>query len=53
MSFGAADGLQAGEFRYGTAFRSPAGELFFGGQKGLNRFFPSQIQLNTRPPTSC
>jgi PAS domain S-box-containing protein len=50
VSFDAADGLQAGEFRYGTAFRSSTGELFFGGQRGLNRFFSARIKLNTRPP---
>ena len=44
------DGLQGEEFRYGTAFRSQTGEMFFGGQKGLNRFFPSRIKLNTQPP---
>ncbi len=49
-NFGVADGLQGAEFRYGAAFESRSGELFFGGQKGLNRFFPSRIQLNPRPP---
>jgi PAS domain S-box-containing protein len=50
VSFDSADGLQAAEFRYGTSFRSRSGEMFFGGQKGLNRFFPSRIRLNLRPP---
>jgi PAS domain S-box-containing protein len=49
-NFEVADGLQGAEFRYGAAFKGPSGELFFGGQKGFNRFFASAIRLNPRPP---
>ena len=44
------DRLQGAEFRYGTAFRSPSGEMFFGGNRGLNSFFPREIEPNPDPP---
>jgi PAS domain S-box-containing protein len=50
VNFEVADGLQGMEFRYGTAFESPSGEMFFGGQRGFNRFFPARVRLNPRPP---
>jgi PAS domain S-box-containing protein len=38
------DGLSANEFnRYGTAFKSAAGEMFFASYGGLTAFFPDQI----------
>lgn len=48
--FELADGLQGSEFRFNAAFKSPRGEMFFGGQKGFNRFFPSRIRFNAKPP---
>ena len=50
ISFDPSDGLQGLEFRNGAAFKSRTGELFFGGQKGFNRFQPARIKLNQRPP---
>ncbi len=50
VDFEVADGLQGQEFRYGAAFKSPSGEMFFGGQRGFNRFFPSRVRLNPQPP---
>lgn len=44
------DGLQSNEFNTGAYFRSKSGELFFGGIKGLNYFFPSNITDNTSIP---
>ena len=43
-------GLQSMEFNLGAHFRSPSGELFFGGVNGLNAFFPEQVRDNTVPP---
>jgi signal transduction histidine kinase/ligand-binding sensor domain-containing protein/DNA-binding response OmpR family regulator len=49
-SFDAADGLQSNEFNSGAAFRSPSGELFFGGIYGFNHFRPEDIRDNPHPP---
>lgn len=40
------DGLQNNEFNGGAFFKSPLGELFFGGIKGYNHFFPSRMMEN-------
>ncbi len=45
------DGLQSMHFIPGAAFRSPDGELFFGGANGLNRFHPTDIRENPHAPT--
>lgn len=37
------DGLQSNEFNTGAYFKAATGELFFGGIKGLNYFFPDKI----------
>lgn len=37
------DGLQGNEFNRGSGTKSSSGELFFGGIKGFNRFFPSEL----------
>ncbi|MFO7924128.1 MAG: two-component regulator propeller domain-containing protein [Bacteroidales bacterium] len=39
-----ADGLQSNEFNSGAYYKSPRGELFFGGINGYNSFFPSDIE---------
>ena len=44
------DGLQSNEFNTGAYYRSKNGELFFGGIKGFNYFFPSKIVENTNIP---
>ena len=49
--FNSSDGLQADEFNMGAAYRSPAGELFFGGMNGFNAFFPERVErAMTAPP---
>ncbi|MBW3568179.1 MAG: hypothetical protein KY410_09545, partial [Proteobacteria bacterium] len=48
--FDTTDGLQSNEFNSAARFRSPAGELFFGGINGLNAFFPSTVTFETQPP---
>ena len=44
------DGLQSNEFNTGAYFRSKDGELFFGGIKGLNYFYPDKIIDNPNIP---
>jgi len=46
------DGLQSNEFNTGAFFKNEAtGEMFFGGVKGFNSFFPDNIIDSTyRPP---
>jgi methyl-accepting chemotaxis protein len=50
LNFDAHDGLQGKEFAPGAAFRARSGTLYFGGQRGLNHFFPDDIQRNPEPP---
>ena len=40
------DGLQSNEFNTGAYFKSKSGEMFFGGIKGLNYFYPDEIKDN-------
>jgi len=44
------DGLQSNEFNTGAYYRSKNGELFFGGIKGLNYFYPDKIKDNPYLP---
>ncbi|GAB2531857.1 ligand-binding sensor domain-containing protein [Spirosoma aerophilum] len=48
--YDARDGLQDSPFNQKACFRSPRGELFFGGQRGLNRFYPDSIRDNPVVP---
>lgn len=48
--FSVEDGLQSNEFNTGAYFKSPTGELFFGGINGTNSFFPDDIQDNQQLP---
>ena len=49
-NFTADDGLQSNEFNGQAFFRSPSGELFFGGTGGFNRFWPDAIRRSTTVP---
>jgi signal transduction histidine kinase/ligand-binding sensor domain-containing protein/DNA-binding response OmpR family regulator len=49
-NFDSADGLQSDEFNSGAAFRSPRGELFFGGVYGLSYFHPDEVRDNPHVP---
>ena len=40
------DGLQDMVFYIGSHFKNSKGEMFYGGQKGFNRFFPEKITPN-------
>ncbi len=48
--FNRSDGLQSELFYYRSALRAADGRLFFGGRKGFNRFYPEQININSKPP---
>lgn len=45
------DGLQSNEFILASYFKSPKGELFFGGVEGFNSFFPQDIENKHITPT--
>jgi ligand-binding sensor domain-containing protein len=49
-SFGPSEGVQDFEFNSFSASQSKEGELFFGGFRGLNYFFPDSIKDNSIPP---
>jgi ligand-binding sensor domain-containing protein/serine phosphatase RsbU (regulator of sigma subunit) len=50
LSYNNEDGLQGLEFNGGASFKSPEGELFFGGVAGLNSFFPDAMPKNDFVP---
>ena len=45
------DGLPGNEFNYNSYFKSPTGEIFFGGYNGFISFFPDKIKANTYSST--
>lgn len=45
------DGLQSNEFNGGSRYKSPKGEMFFGGINGFNRFYPETIKDNPYIPS--
>jgi len=49
-SFGTSEGVQDFEFNSFSASKSKEGEIFFGGFRGLNFFFPDSIKDNAKPP---
>lgn len=44
------DGLQSNEFNTNCSFVDPAGNLYFGGVKGVNYFNPDSLRKNTFVP---
>ncbi|MCP5053766.1 MAG: SpoIIE family protein phosphatase [bacterium] len=44
------DGLQSNEFNDRAFFRSPGGEMFFGGIDGISSFYPKQLEDNRHLP---
>ncbi len=50
QNFNVNDGLQSNEFNQNACFRDNTGEMFFGGQNGLNSFFPENIKINKYKP---
>ncbi len=49
-NFDIADGLQGNEFNEWASYRSPAGEMFFGGMDGLTSFYPESLRENRHIP---
>lgn len=50
LNFDVTDGLQSNEFNAQSYLKSQSGEFFFGGMKGFNSFFPSDIHINPTIP---
>ena len=50
-NFSKSDGLQDDEFNYAAIAETADGELFFGGIKGLNAFYPTQLNLDKEIPS--
>jgi ligand-binding sensor domain-containing protein/signal transduction histidine kinase len=46
-NFSIADGLQSNEFKAHSSLKSSAGELYFGGVNGFNKFHPDSIKDNS------
>ncbi len=44
------DGLQSNEFNSGAYFQSESGEMFFGGVRGFNSFYPGDVTSSTDDP---
>ncbi|OFY48773.1 MAG: hypothetical protein A2Y87_03260, partial [Bacteroidetes bacterium RBG_13_46_8] len=44
------DGLPHNEFSPGSSFKSPAGEIYFGGVNGFTSFYPDSIRENLNIP---
>jgi len=44
------DGLQGNDFRGGACWKSRSGEMFFGGSRGFNVFYPGEIRDNRNVP---
>jgi PAS domain S-box-containing protein len=49
-NYSAQDGLQSNEFDSGACALTSNGEMYFGGQQGLNIFRPGEILDNPTPP---
>ncbi len=49
-NFTRSHGLQSDEFNFNAHYRSPSGELFFGGVGGFNAFSPDRIEPNPHVP---
>jgi diguanylate cyclase (GGDEF)-like protein len=45
-----ADGLQKGSYNSSAAFAAADGELLFGGENGLNSFYPASLPADTHAP---
>ena len=44
------DGLQGNQFNINASLQGKSGELFFGGEQGLNAFFPTRLRENEMLP---
>jgi len=49
-NYDVSDGLQDNEFWINSSFRSPTGEMIFGGENGFNIFHPDSVKDDPIPP---
>lgn len=49
-NYGLSDGVQSLEFNHNASFVAKDGEIFFGGIKGVNYFYPDSIKKNRNVP---
>ena len=49
-NYDVSDGLQGNQFFWGASFKGNNDELFFGGTKGLNAFYPEELKSNSHIP---
>ncbi|MCP5106692.1 MAG: SpoIIE family protein phosphatase [bacterium] len=49
-NYDVSDGLQSNEFNGGAYYKSKNGEMFFGGIRGFNAFFPENVKNNPYIP---
>jgi len=50
INYDVRDGLQGNEFNPGAYYRTRDGKLYFGGENGLNSFYPQRIKNNPHIP---
>jgi ligand-binding sensor domain-containing protein len=50
IAYDQSEGVQDNEFSQGAFFRGKSGQLFFGGARGFNAFFPRDIQRDRYSP---
>ena len=48
--FGIDDGLQGTQFLFGAFHKGKSGQIYFGGNDGINHFYPDSIKLSTFVP---
>lgn len=51
QNYGISDGIQANEFKANACYQTADGEMYFGGVKGFNAFYPDSIQRNPVIPS--
>ena len=49
-NFGVTDGLSNQDYLTSAAYEAQDGQMFFGGSRGIDCFYPEEIQINTNPP---
>ena len=50
-NYDVSDGLLSNQYNHRSCYKSPDGEMFFGGAKGLDAFYPDSISENLSIPT--
>jgi len=50
INYDVRDGIQSNEFNHNVALKNSKGEMFFGGLKGFNAFYPKDILKNEHVP---